>query len=299
MTSLRRTFGPLVVVLCVLAPGVLAFWLLGVRSQHDHSLFDTNGYLIYRYVVSALVVVAAASMLMSVPRLKKLRAQYPGSHLIGLLLVYVLYALMAMSLTLVGSKIDGSLWDSISFRVSIVLALVHAALWPTVCVPWIVRHRISQMRHNALSGPGDPIGTQIAELLGLRRILNVSLATAASIISLAVIAAGQYNIALAEYLDEPPTGASGIVLFGMFFAGILAAFFVPVYLSWYEYAGQLRAGVYRIPADGRPDTAWAEGRMRLSDLLHLDKGVLGSLGPTVSILLPVIAALLGYFIPAS
>lgn len=243
------------------------------------------------------MVAATASTLVSVPQFRKLKAAYPGTNLTGLSLVYVLYVLIATSLPLLGSASDGPLRDRLDLRVSIIVVLVHAAVWPTVCIPWIVRNRLNRMRSDSLSGSAQSNGGQISELLSLLRILNVSLAVLAGIISLAVLAAGQFSNTVADLHHDRPDG-SEVVLYGMFFAGILAIFFVPVYLGWYGHAGQLRGGIYRIPDDGRPDAAWTEGRSRLSDLLHLDKGIIGSLGPTLSILLPVIAAVLGYFVPA-
>jgi hypothetical protein len=297
-----RVLRPFLFVLMVIIPGCLAFWLLGVHARDDDfkpSFYISDGYTIYRCVVAGLVTAAAAAMLLTLRPLRNMKQQYSGANVAGLAPVYALYVVVAASLPLIGSSLSQPVLQSLDLRVSAIVVIVHAMLWPVVCLPWMVRHRVSEMRRASLSNPSTTTGRQIAELLELVRVLTASLAALAVVISLAVIAAGQFTTADNDFLKNPAsTNASATVLYGFFYAAILATFYVPAYLGWQNHARRLRDATYAIPADGRPDTAWADGRKRLSDLLQLDRGVLGSLGPTFSILLPAFAGFFSYFVPS-
>jgi hypothetical protein len=63
---------------------------------------------------------------------------------------------------------------------------------------------------------------------------------------------------------------AGVIFYGAFLAAMLALLYVPVHLKWRASAEVLREALYPIPAGGRPDANWSEGRKRLSELLTLD-----------------------------
>jgi hypothetical protein len=116
------------------------------------------------------------------------------------------------------------------------------------------------------------------------------------VVSLTVIASGQLRLTyLATGIQAEQIPVVVIVLYGIFFAGILAGITVPVLVTWRRCAETLREQVYPTPAEGRPDASWADGQQRLSTLLKLDAGLAGSWSAALSILSPLVISIVGYF----
>jgi hypothetical protein len=80
-----------------------------------------------------------------------------------------------------------------------------------------------------------------------------------------------------------------VILYGAFFAGLLAFIVVPAYTAWQAHASGLRDRLYPVPDDGCAVQSWYDGRSNLEALLEMRQGffsrsltVLGLLAPLIS-----------------
>lgn len=300
----RTTFGPLGVAVGLVAAGVLTYELVTVAPapEGQSATFTTSsGYVVWRLLIVLVVLTSLVGAGVAIPIFADLRRRYPNANLIPLVTVYLAaIAVTGLVPRRLGRVTTALSWNSLGLRVAILLVVVAVALAPAAGLIWIVRDRVRGLAHRDVSAPTDPVDKRIDELLALRRTLSTALGIVAGVISLTVVASGQLRLTqIAAGMVPADYPIALVVLYGALFASMLALLYVPVHLKWRDSAEALRDALYPIPADGRPDANWSEGRRRLSDLLTLDTGLARPLGAALSILSPFIVSLIGYFLPTS
>jgi hypothetical protein len=295
-------FAPLATVVGLTLAGLLTFAAVTVPPSPDGlsaAFVASPDYFVWRLVIVLMVLAALAGAAVTAPLLLTIRRRYPQASLLPLALVYPLVIVVAGQLPRLQRLPARPHWNDLSSRDFLVLLVVAAAAAPALALLWIVRDRAGVLARDG-GAADEPAGSQIGELLALRRTINTALAVLAGIISLTVVATGQLRVTLVHTgMAASSFPAALVLLYGAFFAGILATLYLPVHLAWRRATERLREAVYPIPADGRPGADWSDGRGRLTALLTLDSGVAGALGPAFSVLSPFLVSLLGYFLSAS
>jgi hypothetical protein len=293
-----RPFGAFAGMVCA---GVLTYVLVTVQAggPRSEAFIESANYVIWRLLIVVLVLGSLISAAVGWPRFAELRRQYPTAAVRPLALVYPLPVLATAALPWLTQPSVSVAWSLLSVRLGIVVLIVAAGVAPAVGILWIVRHRLGEMAVTGQDQAEHDSAARIIELSKLRRTAGATLGVLAGIISLTVVATSQLRRTyLAAGASPEILPAVGVVLYGSFFAGLLALLYVPAHLRWRDSAEAVRDLLYPIPTDGRPDADWSDGRKRVSDLLELDKGVPGILGAALTVTAPFLISLLGYVIPA-
>lgn len=295
------TVGPIAVVLALVLAGLSTFALVTVPPAAEGSsaaFVSSSGYFVWRLLIVFLMLASLIGAVVAGPMFLELRRRYRSANLASLALAYALGLVIVVGLHLLAWRNMSLTWNMLNARIAVLLVLVAVASIPPVGLIWLVRDRVHRLAGEDRPAVTDPVDRRIEELLALRRTSITALGILAGVISLTVVVTGQLRLAQIA-VGAPPEKwpIAAVILYGAFFAAILGLLYVPLYLKWRDNAEALRVQLYPIPADGRPDAAWSEGRRRLSDLLTLDTGLVGSLGPILSVLSPFLISILGYFLP--
>jgi hypothetical protein len=299
---LASALGPVGLLAGMAGVGTLTFALVtvGAGGPRNASFIASANYLLWRLLVVLLVLTSLVAAAIAWPRLVDVRRRYPSATPTPLVLAYPLGILITAALPWLTQQGLAVQWNMLSVRIGVVVIIVAIAVAPTLGTLWIIRFRVGELaRREAIQS--DEGAARIGELLALRRMAATALSILAAIISLTVINTGQlrHSYLAAGALQPEEWPIAGVILYGAFFAGLLALLYVPVHLRWRDSAEALREALYPIPSHGRPDAEWSEGRKRLSDLLLLDMGVPGVLGTIFTVGSPLLISLLGYLVPAS
>ena len=104
---------------------------------------------------------------------------------------------------------------------------------------------------------------------------------------------------IGDATDNPVYISGGaLILYGLFFAALLAVVLVPAYTAWRNRAMRFRDHLYPIPADGRPPKIWYEDRSVLEDLLGANLGADSRFLAIAGVLAPLIGTIIAVAIPA-
>ncbi len=171
--------------------------------------------------------------------------------------------------------------------------------------------------------PGPAAGGSISAILSARRDLQVFFVGATTLITgtMIIIAGLQstlsaYNTKLNSALDfynnngyypdnifahvnYNPVNISSeaLLLYALFFAGLLAVVLMPAYTAWQNRATSLRDFIYPIPEDGRPPKSWYENRSNLEGLLGTNLGASSRFLAITGVLAPLIGTIIAVIIP--
>jgi hypothetical protein len=159
---------------------------------------------------------------------------------------------------------------------------------------WLLHGEMKELLARPVPGPRE-----FEELLALRDKLQRFLAVSGSIIGLAILGAGaERNMISAYTADFHVAGGfpmEYVLIFGLFFSGLLALVYFPTHLTLLALASRLRDRYAPVP-DFDADGAWAEEwkrRALLEDALSLKIGAGASFKTGVAILTPLIGSLTG------
>ena len=293
---------PLGLFVGMAAAGVLTVALVTVSAggPRTEAFIESADYVLWRLLIMLLVLTSLISAAVAWPRFAELRRQYAAATLAPLALAYPLPVLVTATLPWLFQSDLAVAWSMLSVRLGVVVVIVAAAIAPAVGTVWIIRHRLGELTGFRGGHADDDVAARIKELLTLRRRAGTALGILAGVISLTVVNTSQlrhtYLVTGTPREDFP---VIAVVIYGTFFAGLLALLYVPVHLRWRDSAEALRDVLYPVPTHGQPDADWSDGRRRVSDLLLLDKGVPGILSTTFTVTSPFLIGLLGYVIPAA
>jgi hypothetical protein len=159
---------------------------------------------------------------------------------------------------------------------------------------WLLHGEMKELLARPVPGPGE-----LEELLALRDKLQRFLAVSGTIIGLAILGAGaERNMISAYTADFHVTGGFPIeyvLIYGLFFSGLLALVYFPTHLTLQALAARLRDRYAPVPAVDA-DGAWVEEWRRrglLEDALSMKVGAGATFKTGVAILTPLIGSLTG------
>jgi hypothetical protein len=151
---------------------------------------------------------------------------------------------------------------------------------------------------------GTKTGIIITSILSARRDLQRFFAGATVLITGAVVIIGGLRSTLnadssANYVNNVVLiPVEALILFGIFYAMLLAFVLVPAYIAWQTRAAGLRDRVYPIPDDGPPTKDWYKDRSDLEDLIGMHLGTTSRFLTIAGVLAPLIASIIAAVIPA-
>jgi hypothetical protein len=207
-----------------------------------------------------------------------------------------------------------------NLRIGLVAILVLGAGIGPFCGLILLSHG-----QRALSeDPGPAAGGSISAILSARHDLQVFFVGATALITGTMIIIAGLQSALNAYSTElnraqdfynnngyfpndifthandNPVNISSeaLLLYALFFAGLLAVVLVPAYTAWQNRATSLRDFLYPIPEDGRPPKIWYENRSDLEGLLGTNLGASSRFLAITGVLAPLIGTIIAVIIPA-
>lgn len=86
--------------------------------------------------------------------------------------------------------------------------------------------------------------------------------------------------------------AGGLVLYGIFFAGLLAFVLIPAYSAWQSRVARFRDHLYPLPDSGPPPKDWYEGRASFEDLVGMRLGYTSQFLAIAGVLAPLIGSII-------
>jgi hypothetical protein len=116
-----------------------------------------------------------------------------------------------------------------------------------------------------------------------------------------VLNTGALRIALIDtgVIKKSTFPPSAVIAYGAIFAVVLAVAVIPLIMSWRSAAADLVDRALGAPPGGIPDETWQGDRERLVKRLHLDVGVFRDPLTSLSLLTPLLSALVTAFLPSA
>lgn len=146
-------------------------------------------------------------------------------------------------------------------------------------------------------------GEVIRDILTARSDLRQFLWGAGSLVTGVVVVSSGIRNTLDAYASNygVDVGVPAVVLllYGAFFAVLLALISVPTYIAVQARARKLIDTLYPVPHNGRPSAEWYAARSGLESLLQLRAGTGQRFAAVLGILAPLIISIISAFIPTS
>jgi hypothetical protein len=222
----------------------------------------------------------------------------------SVVIAVVVYVFIGMAAILGPAWVGGTLASPLylsSWRILILSVLVLAAGGGCFCGLMLLASLLHEEDHSANFDPTTS-GKIIEELLQMRSELRRFWRGAALLIAFVVIVAGGLRNALNAYVESytpsfGPIPATGLLLYGAFFALLLAVVSLPGYVAWQARVRDLRDRLHPIPDDGRPSPEWYLARSNLEALLELRAGSGERLVAILGIIAPFVLSIVAAFVP--
>jgi cytochrome bd-type quinol oxidase subunit 2 len=284
-------------VLALVAAGAL-YAVLGV-NEGSSSLAQSQAWDVWKITASLGMVLALLLGITGAARLHRLFTTSVRSRWWVLAYLALAVALsMAVILFLDGQRDNGRQWPfDVQWRVALAIAVVAAAAVPWVALVWAAH---DLLHRRAFLGPAT--GSDVPALREAWALVTSIVFVFAMIVVISLVTTGALRAAwLSQDGDREALleafPSSDVLLYGAFFALLLAAITFPLVASYRQFALRLVNGSKPIPADGQVTKDWMEDRARLEALVHLDIGVFRNPLTALSVFTPLVTAALAAFIP--
>jgi hypothetical protein len=179
-----------------------------------------------------------------------------------------------------------------SLRVGILSAVALSVGLLAMVVVWFAGLLLQQMASDVTK----PDKATIDRFLGLQDDLNTMLAIAGGIIGLATLATGALRNA-ARAVDLP-FNPQYILLYGLFFTGVLAIAYAPSYFAMRAAGTRMRDRTYPLP---NPDDSTffdvIDKRKKFDEFMQLNLSASSTFKAGVAILTPLLSGLIALLIP--
>jgi hypothetical protein len=288
-SSKMRPWYPVLLLVAVLGAAALGALLVSWGSTSNdlsRNFADSNQFDEFTALVAGLVGVSVAVAAFTWPTFWRIRAQVGRSPLIAAILSHF------------------------SLRIGILYAFVLAAGSASFCglilLAYIQREK---------TGSSDTrIADTIRSILETRIYMQRFFIGAAVLITMAVIVVGGLQSALSVdlkayqlnynhgYITSIPNIASlsvgTVLLYGIFFAALLAFAIIPSYTAWQGRAADLRDRLYPVHDDSHASQDWYDGRSNIETLLHMRPGFGSTFLTVLGIIAPLIGSIILIVVPA-
>ena len=165
---------------------------------------------------------------------------------------------------------------------------------------WLVQAALERMRLRIEIESGEGHTKEIKEFLSLQTTLERCLLAAGIIIGAATLATGGLRNATLAYEKTATFPREYVLLYGMFFSGLLALIYAPVYASLSAVRACLYDAIIPVPVTP-PDSwsSWHSNRKAVGELLQVQSGPITSFTNGVSVLTPLIGSLVAILLGAN
>ena len=155
---------------------------------------------------------------------------------------------------------------------------------------WLVQAALERLNLRLESGKEHT--SEIKDFLSLQTKLEKLLLAAGIIIGAATLATGGLRNATLAYQETASFPREYVLLYGIFYSGLLALIYGPAYASLLAVGSRLHDAIIPIP-ETPPDSwdSWLSNRKAVGELLQIQSGPLTSFTNGVSILTPLIGSL--------
>jgi hypothetical protein len=293
------------------AVGALLIRLGSTSNNLSRTFANTAQFDEFSALVAGLLGLSAAVASFTWPAFWRIAKQVEPSPLIATIVLYIImsFAIIVGPLLVQGGNAFFPL-SHFTLRIAIVYILVLAAASASFCGLLLLAH--TQREKTSYSETMIASKT-VSSILEARSCIRRFFVGAAALITMAVIVIGSLQSALNVdlkgyetnyangYISSVPNIASipagVIILYGIFFAALLAFAVIPSFAAWRARAADLRDRLYPMPDDGHAPQRWYEGRSNIEMLLQMRSGF----GPVslaiIGILAPVVGGIITIAIP--
>jgi len=257
---------------------------------------DTNQFNEWSFIVAGVLGVCVAVAASTWPPfLRVARTASPVSVIVAV----SIYLLISAAVILIPFIIDHS---SVSFelshfylRMSILTILILIAGGGSFCGLELLWYTQSNQIDAAVNFPPKTVES----ILSARRNLQRFFAGATVLITSGVVIIGGLRSALNAHVtyNSAAIPVAALLLYGAFFAMLLAFVLIPAYTAWQQRIAKFRDYLYPVPEKGDFSKDWYEARSNLEDLLAMRAGLPGRFLAAVGILAPLIGSIISAIIP--
>lgn len=293
---------PLFLIFLVLGAGAIAALVIDWRSGKTQ-FGKSDEFHAWIALVALLFTLVATIAVLNWPPFLRACCEARRANII---ISFVVYAIIFLVAVVGPVLLAGSLPVPVYLfyqRILVLALLVFVAVGDCFCglilLGSVLRERGRRTGPDSMGG-----ADAIRELLVARSDLRRFLWGAATLITGMVFVVGGLQDALSAYANSsdnhnvPTISAVGVLLYGAFFAVLLALVSVPTYVAWQMRASALRDHLYPLPHDGRPRPEWYTARSNLEELLQMRIGTGQRFAAILGILAPLVVGIISAFIPA-
>lgn len=283
---------------------VLGAFLVTPHGENFENITATNEFKLWRTLIGIMLATTIASTLVTVPLAHTVWAKATPEHRWVLALSTVASAgvagivlFVAPLLVNVHTGASAPVMAELRFRLVAVFAIQLMFLLPTILVVIGVTEKVRsiEVRTPTIDDDTTPNYELFNEIRALRASLKSALTWLAIPVSFVVIVTGQLRDALIAENSSVETDipVAFLLIYGVLFATVLAALYVPAYTSLRSKTRQIVDATYPYGSDD-----WADKHDDLSDYLGLSSGAFENAKATLGTLSPFIASLVA-FLPST
>jgi hypothetical protein len=290
----------IVIFIAAGAGALLIRW--GSKSTLSSRMFaSTNQFDEWSGIVAGVLALSVAVASSTWPPFLRVAKEAGRLPVISAISVYVLIS----TSVILGPFLvaNGSVSFELShfyLRMSILTVLILVAAAGSFCGLELIWYT----QNAQIEGSGSSPGETVRSILSARKDLQRFFTGATVLITGGIIIIGGLRSALNtdESENSPLNIASvpvgGFLLYGAFFALLLAFVLIPSYGAWQARIASFRDQLYPVPEDGGFSKDWFQDRSNLEDLLAMRLGLPGRFLAVVGILAPLIGSILSATISA-
>jgi hypothetical protein len=278
-------------------------------NANDREYVTSMGFKIWVGTATLSVGLWLVLLVNGIVELRRLAGDKPLRTLRGGLLCYLILA----GVTVVGLRSgqapgeeDGPIRHFGAVSATLLLAgTVTAAPW--VLAVWQAHHRVRALAADiravattARQETAAPVRAVVHALQDVWRTIERCTIALVLLVTTAVFTSGALRNALtAKVIPAEDFPTSAVLGYGALFAAILAAAVLPLVAAWRSRAAALVDAALPLPHDRLPDEEWAANRGRLEKVLHLDVPVLRNPLVGLTVLAPLLTALIAAYLPGT
>lgn len=296
-----RTLATFLLILAL--SGAVVLWAESTADTAAESAFaGSQGYRVWTLVIGASLAAWVWLAVAGFAAVRGLMNDRPKRSIARDIVAFVLLIGVAVVLLQVVLQGDRPVRVPVEGHRALILTLTAAgaaAIAPWLISMWIVQEQVSSLRHELKRWDRDANrASAVRRLLEMWTSVERSILAVAVLVSTVVLNTGALRAALVPaVLTNEQFPSTDVLLYGAFFAVLLAVAVVPLVLTWRNTAAQLVNDTVGEPPNGEPDEQWIKRRERMEALLHLDVGMLRSPITALSILSPLLTAAATAFVP--
>ena len=309
--GVRQLLLSLIAIISVAGAGVLIIRWNDTDTPSSKLFVSTNQFGEWAAIVAVVSGISVAVAIFTLPPFRRVKQGIGAATFWWAFVMYALIGAVAVAgpFLVEGSGNSSFELSHFNLRIGLIAALILITGIGPFCGLILLVHR----QRIFVEDPGTAAGSSISDILSARRDLQLFFVGAATLITGTMVLIGGLQSALNAYntaydnasttitigaTDNPVNISVGaLILYGLFFAGLLAVVLAPSYTAWQKRALSFRDCLYPIPENGRPPKNWYEARSALEGLLGTSLGARSRFLAVTGVLAPLIGTIITVIIP--